>query len=128
MQPSTHVDRQSAHPIKRPTSLKEEGLIMTSKLKTVLLQRVEEDFQAECQVIIQRLDHYKTLLKTIADAGRFSLPTTIRGTDVHHPEYEKDLGLLERCGVVQSRVKSTKHNAYREYVLTEKGQALIREP
>jgi len=101
---------------------------MTSKLKTVLLQRMEEDFQAECQVIIQRLDHYKTLLKKIANAGRFSLPVTVRGTDVHHPEYEKDLDLLERCGVVQSRVKFTKHNAYREYVLTERGQALIREP
>ena len=101
---------------------------MTSKLKTVLLQRMEEDFQAECQVIIQRLDHYKTLLKKIANAGRFSLPVTVRGTDVHHPEYEKDLGLFERCGVVQSRIKFTKHNAYREYALTERGQALIREP
>ncbi len=101
---------------------------MTRKLKTVLLQSVEEDFQAECQVIIQRLDQYKTLLATIANAGRFSLPVTIRGTDVHHPEYDKDLSLLERCGVVKSRVKFTKHNAYREYVLTDKGQALLREP
>jgi hypothetical protein len=101
---------------------------MTKKLKTVLLQSVEQDFQAECQIITQRLDHYKTLLNTIARAGRFSLPITVRGTDVHHPEYEKDLNLLERCGVVKSRVKFTQHNAYREYVLTDKGQALIREP
>jgi len=101
---------------------------MTAKLKTALLQRVEEDFHAECQVIIQCLDHYKILLKTIEKAGKFSLPITVRGTDVHHPEYEKDLSLLERCGVVRSRVKFTKHNAYREYTLTEKAQALIREP
>ena len=99
---------------------------MTHKLKTVLLQKVEEDFQAECQVIIQKLDHYKGLLITIAKAGRFSLAITVRGTDVHHPEYEKDLGLLERCGVVTSRTKFTKHNAYREYTLTERGHALIR--
>lgn len=99
---------------------------MTHKLKAALLQRVEEDFHAECQVIIQRLDHYKTLLKKIESSGKFSLPITVRGTDVHHPEYEKDLSLLERCGVVTSRVKFTDHNAYREYVLTERGQALVR--
>lgn len=101
---------------------------MTSKLKAALLQRIEEDFHAECQVIIQRLDHYKTLLKKIDNSGKFSLPITVRGTDVHHPEYEKDFSLLERCGVVTSRVKFTDHNAYREYVLTERGQALIRPP
>lgn len=101
---------------------------MTHKLKTALLQRVEEDFQAECQVIIQRLDHYKGLLLTIAKFGKFSLPVTVRGTDVHHPEHEKDLSLLERCGVVTSRLKFTKHNTYREYALTDRGHALIREP
>lgn len=101
---------------------------MTSKLKAALLQRIEEDFHEECQVIIQRLDHYKTLLKKIDNSGKFSLPITVRGTDVHHPEYEKDFSLLERCGVVTSRVKFTDHNAYREYVLTERGQALIRPP
>jgi len=51
---------------------------MTAKLKTALLQRVEEDFHAECQVIIQRLDHYKILLKNIEKAGKFSLPITVR--------------------------------------------------
>jgi len=101
---------------------------MTQKLKTALLQQVEEDFQAECQIIIQRLDHYKTLLNTIAKMGKFSLPVTVRGTDVRHPEYERDLNLLEKCGVIKSGVRFTKHNAYREYVLTERGQALIREP
>ena len=101
---------------------------MTHKLKAVLLQKVEEDFQAECQVIVQKLDHYKGLLTMIAKTGKFTLAITVRGTDVQHPEYEKDLGLLERCGVVTSRAKFTKHNAYREYVLTERGQALIREP
>jgi len=102
--------------------------IMTQKLKTALLQTVEEDFHAECQVIIQRIDHYKKLLNNIKKAGRFSLPITVRGTDVHHPEHEKDLSLLEKCGVIKSTVKFTQHNAYHEYVLTEKGQALTREP
>jgi len=89
------------------TSNGEETLGNThSKLKTTLLQRVEEDFHAECQIIIQQLDHYKTLLNNMAKSGRFSLLITVRGTDIPHHEYENDVDLLERCGVARRKQDS----------------------
>ena len=62
----------------------------------------------------------------IANAGRWDLATSVMGMETHHPEQEKDLDLLERCGLIESRIKYTKHNEYREYTITRKGQTIVK--
>lgn len=92
----------------------------------ILLEKVEEDFQREQKDVVERLEELKSLLIKIAKAGRWDLTTNVMGMETHHPMQEKDLDLLERCGLIESKIKYTKHNAYREYSVTEKGQAIAR--
>lgn len=69
----------------------------------------------------------KSLLIKIAEAGRWSLPTSVRGMETHHAELEKDLNLLEKCGLISYKVRYTKHNEYHEYSVTKNGQAVVRQ-
>lgn len=96
-------------------------------LSKILLKKIEEDFQKERKKVVERSEDLKSLLIRIAKAGRWSLPTSVRGMETHHPELEKDLNLLERCGLISSKVKYTKHNAYREHFVTEKGKAMAKQ-
>ncbi len=104
---------------------------MASDLTELMLKRIKEDtiqrLQEECREIVQRSEHLKSYLINIAKFGRWSLPITIRGMDIRHPEHEKNLELLERCGLIKSRIKYTEHNTYREYSLTEEGAELIQK-
>jgi len=97
----------------------------------IMLKRIEENakqrVQEEREEIVQRSDHLKSYLINIAKIGRWSLPLVIRGMETRHPEHEKNLELLERCGLVKSRIKYTEHNIYREYSLTEEAAALIQK-
>ncbi len=95
-------------------------------LKAMLIKRIEKDYQEECCALEERLDHIKTLLLTVSRTGSWKLPITIRGMDTSFPEYEKDLTLLERCGILRSRVKHTEHNSYRVYEFSEEGAALAK--
>ena len=88
-----------------------------------LLKKIEEDFQNERKKVMERMEDLKSLLVRIAEAGRWSLPTSVRGMDTHSPELERDLNLLERCGLISSKVRYTEHNAYREYFVTGKGKS-----
>lgn len=96
-------------------------------LNKILLQKIEEDFRKEQKKVAERSEELKSLLMRIAKAGKWSLPIIVMGMETHHLEQEKDLDLLEKCGLIGSKVKYTKRNAYREYSVTEKGQALIRQ-
>ena len=100
--------------------------ILLSDLKVVLLKSMEEDFQQECREIQERLDEIKALLCQIANTNGWELPVTVMGMEMHYPDYERDLKLLEKCGLVKSTVKYTERNSYRLYVLSEKGEALIK--
>jgi len=93
----------------------------------ILLEKVEEDFQKERKEVVERLEELKSLLIMIAKVGRWSLALSVMGMETHHLEQEKDLDLLERCGLIESKVKYTKHNEYREYSVTEKGQAIVKQ-
>ncbi len=96
----------------------------------IMLKRIEENarqrVQEEREEIVQRSEHLKSYLINIAKIGKWSLPLAIRGMETRHPEHEKNFELLERCGLVKSRIKYTEHNIYREYFLTEEGAALIQ--
>ena len=93
----------------------------------ILLKRIEEDFEKERKKITEHSDDLKSLLIKIGKAGRWSLPTSVMGTDTHHPELEKGLDLLERSGLIRSKAVYTKHNAYQEYSLAEKGKAMVQQ-
>jgi DNA-binding HxlR family transcriptional regulator len=95
--------------------------------KKILLEGIEEDFQKERRNVVERSEDLQALLVRIAKAGRWSLPTSVMGMETHHPELEKDLNRLERCDLISSKVKYTKHNAYREYVATEKGKTTVKQ-
>ena len=92
----------------------------------ILLEKVEEEYQKRRKRIVEHSEKLKSHLIRIAKAGRWTLTTSVMGTEIHHPEEEKDLDLLEKCGLIKSKVKYTKHNSYREYSITENGQAIIR--
>ena len=93
----------------------------------ILLEKVEEGFQREREEIVERSEELKSLLIRIAKVGKWTLTTSVMGMETHHPEQEKNLDLLERCGLIESKIKYTKHNEYREYSVTEKGQAITRQ-
>jgi len=108
-----------------------EGRKMAPDLTEIMTKKIEEDAQTrtqqECREIVQRSENLKNYLVTIARAGRWSLPLTIRGMEISHPEHQKNLELLERCGLVESRIRYTEHNTYREYTVTEQGASLVRK-
>ncbi len=79
------------------------------------------------KAIVEYSENLKSLLIKIAEARRWSLLTSVRGLETHHAELEKDLSLLERCGLISCKVKYTKHNEYHEYSITKNGQALVRQ-
>lgn len=104
--------------------------MLAPELIEIILKKFEEDakqrIQEEREEIVQRSENLKSYLANIAKIGKWSLPLFIRGMEIRHPEHEKNLELLERCGLIKSRIKYTEHNIYREYLLTEEGAALIQ--
>jgi len=92
-----------------------------------LIKKVEEDFQKERKYVVERSEDLKSLLIKIEKVGTLSLPTSVRGMETHHPELERDLNLLEGCGLISGKVRYTKHNAYHEYFITEKGKTMVRQ-
>jgi len=100
---------------------------MSSELKVILLKGIEENFHEECNETIGRLEHIKSLLISNANTGSLRLPITVRGVEIRYPGCEKDLSLLERCGLVKSRIKYTEHSSHRVYELSEEGASLVRK-
>ena len=72
------------------------------------------------------MEELKDLLIRIKEAGRWTLTTNVMGMENHNPELEKDLDLLTRCGLIKSQVKYTKHNTYREYMVTQRGEVIVK--
>lgn len=95
-------------------------------LNKILLEKIEEEVQEKRKEVVIISERLKSLLIRIAKARRWTITTNMMGTDIHHPEQERDLDLLEKCGLIKSKVRYTKHNSYREYSVTEKGQAMVR--
>lgn len=103
------------------------GGVIEIDFSKILLEKLEEDSRKERKEVVERSEELKSLLIRIAKAGRWTLTMSVMGMDTHHPELEKDLDLLEKCGLIGSRVKYSKHNEYREYSVTQKGQASVQQ-
>lgn len=97
---------------------------MSSDFRGILLKEAEDSFHIRCSEIVENLERLKSRLIEIANVGRWTLPIFVMGSETHYPEHEKDLDLLERCGLIKSKVRYSKHNAYREYTVTDEGAAL----
>ncbi len=100
---------------------------MSSELKNILYKRAEDDYKRECKEIEEGLERYKSHLIKIAQAGKWDFPIFIEGWETHREQDERDLNLLERSGLIQSEMKYTERNAYREYRVTKKGAGLVRK-
>ena len=92
----------------------------------ILLEGAKVEYQNEREQIVDRIEELESLLIKIENAGRWTLTTTVMGMETHYPRLEKDLNLLVRCELIKGQVKYTKHNAYLEYVVTEKGEAMVK--
>jgi hypothetical protein len=101
---------------------------MSSYLKAVLDNVVEEDYERKELEIEKGLERFKFLLREIAKAKKWDLAIWVEGANVKGVEkYEKDLNLLERGNIVKGKMKFTERNAYREYRLTKKGSELVKK-
>ncbi len=100
---------------------------MSSELKNILYKQAEDDYKRECEEIEKGLERYKSHLIKIAQASKWDFPISIEGWKTHREQDERDLNLLERSRLIQSEMKYTEHNVYREYRVTEKGAELVRK-
>ena len=101
---------------------------MSSDLKDILNQVVEEDYAMKELEIEKGLSRFKSLLLEIARAQKWDLAIWVEGTGVTETEtYEEDLNFLERGNLVKGKLKFTERNAYREYQLTKKGSDLVKK-
>jgi hypothetical protein len=101
---------------------------MSSDLKDILNQVVEEDYAKEELKVEKGLLRFKSLLFEIAKAQKWDLAIWVEGTCVTEAEkYERDLNFLERGNLVKGKLKFTERNAYREYQLTKKGSELLKK-
>jgi len=99
-------------------------MLMSSDIKEILRRIAEEDYESEKQEIDGRLDRCKSLILEIAKVKRFDLAISVEGSDTQFQKDEKDLNFLERGNLVKGKTSYTRHNAYREYQLTKKGDEL----
>ena len=100
---------------------------ISSKLKIILMEVVEEDCQKKKLEIEKSLLRFKSLLLEIARTKKLELAISVIGSHVEASEDEKALELLERGKLVKGKRKYTEHNAYCEYQLTKKGSELLKK-
>jgi hypothetical protein len=101
---------------------------MSSELKIILDNVIEEDYHRKELEIEKRFEQFKSLLREIARAKKWDLAIWVEGSGVKGVEkYERDLNLLERGNIVKGKMKFTERNAYREYQLTKKGSDLVKK-
>ena len=101
------------------------GDVLSSELKSILVETIKEEYQNKRTDIEKRLDRYAALLLKIARQKRYDLSVWVGGDETHWCT-ENDLVLLEKAKLIQGKMKYTEHNAYCEYVLTKKGTELVR--
>ena len=105
-----------------------EGYAMSSDLKKILVNVIEEDYKQKELEVEKEIGRFKHLLREIATAKKWDLAIWVEGTDVQYAEkYEKDLNLLERGNLIKGKLKYTERNAYREYQLTKKGSEIVEK-
>jgi len=102
------------------------GGLVSSKLKSILVGTIKEEYQNKRTDTEKRIDQYVALLLKIAEHKKYDLSVWVGGDDTHWCT-ENDLALLEKANLIQGKMKYTEHNAYYEYTLTTKGAQIVRQ-
>jgi len=99
---------------------------LSSELKKALHKFVDEEYKRKISEIDEGLKRYKAILLNIDNSERFEVVIWVEGMDTESQQ-KKDLNLLERSGLVQGQNRYEEHNAYRRYMLTDKGRQLTKK-
>ena len=99
---------------------------MSSELKKALHKLVDEEYEKKISEIDEGLKRYKAILLNIDKSERFEVVIWVEGMEMES-QHRKDLNLLENCGIVKGQNRYEEHNAYRRYILTDKGRQLTKK-
>ena len=101
---------------------------MSSELRTILNKVAEENYKREENAVDQAFQRYKSLLLKIAGFKGIDVLISFEGTkQTDSKEEQEDLCMLEKASLIRGHTKSTNHNTYRQYELTEKGAELAEK-
>jgi len=103
---------------------------MSTELKEILEKTLEKKIKMKEISLEQRLPHFKDLILKIREADKLDLSELVEGSAVEDSkDIEKDLELLEECGLVVGEEKFSKRRRieYREYTLTNNGTELAEK-
>ena len=99
---------------------------LSSELKKALHKFVDEEYERKISEIDKGLKRYKAILLNIDKSERFEVVIWVEGMEMEFQQ-RKDLNLLENCGLVKGQNRYEEHNAYRRYMLSDKGRQLTKK-
>ena len=98
---------------------------MSSELKSILIDVIEEDMQNKLKDITNNLSRFQELLINISRQKKYHLTLWVVGEDTHW-EVKKDLDLLEKADLIIGEMGYSDQSGFREYTLTDKGNKLVQ--
>lgn len=99
---------------------------MSSELKSILIDFVEEECQNRLKDINNNLGRFQELLLKISRQKNYHLTLWVVGEDMHWG-VEKDLDLLENADLITGEMGYSDQSGYRNYTLTDKGKNLVQK-
>ena len=99
---------------------------MSSELKSILTDVIEEEWQNKLKNVNDNLDRFQELLIKIYRQKKFHLTLWVVGEDTCWG-VEKDLDLLEEADLIVGKMGYSDQSGYREYTLTEKGNMIVKK-
>lgn len=99
---------------------------MSSELKSILIDFVEEECQNRLKDINNNLGRFQELLLKISRQKNYHLTLWVVGEDMHWG-VEKDLDLLENADLITGEMGYSDQSGYRNYTLTDKGKRLVQK-
>ena len=99
---------------------------MSSELKSILIDFVEEECQNKLKDINNNLERFQELLLKISRQKNYHLTLWVVGEDMHWG-VEKDLDLLENADLITGEMGYSDQSGYRNYTLTDKGKSLVQK-
>jgi hypothetical protein len=98
---------------------------LSSELKSILIDVIEEDMQNKLKDITNNLSRFQELLINISRQKKYHLTLWVVGEDTHW-EVKKDLDLLEKADLIIGEMGYSDQSGFREYTLTDKGNKLVQ--
>ena len=99
---------------------------MSSELKSILIDFVEEECQNKLKDINNNLERFQELLLKISRQKNYHLTLWVVGEDMHWG-VEKDLDLLEKADLITGEMGYSDQSGYRIYTLTDKGKGIVQK-